>query len=139
MAQLDRVDDCEEVDGTRRRERGAAMVEYFVLVGTMAVMSMTMVSKLGTLIETELAYTAAVLEAERQAELADEEEDENSGGVGTCPNKWELIGAGSLSKKNGQNVDANGDGFICQFNIPGQGNGNTNQNSNVKDNNGPPA
>ncbi len=115
------------------------MVEYFVLIGTTAVMSLTMISKLGTLIETELAYTAAVLEAEQQAEeLAEEGEDQNAGGFGTCPNKWSLVGAGT-TKKNGQSVDANGDGFICKFDIPGQGNGNTNANANVKDNNGPPA
>lgn len=53
----------------------------------------------------------------------------------TCPTGWNLIPNNS-TKKNGQDVDANGDGLICEKDIPGNGKGNTNQNTNVKDNNG---
>ncbi len=98
-------------------------------MGTVSVMSMTMATKLGSLIETEMASARLVAQA---AEAPVQEP------AGTCPNSWTLI-ADTQTKKNGQSVDANGDGKICRFEIPGRGNGNTNANNNVKDNNGPPA
>jgi hypothetical protein len=60
---------------------------------------------------------------------------ENGEETPKCPTGWDLI-ANSQTKKNGQNVDANSDGMICRKQLPGKGNGNTNLNANVKDNNG---
>jgi hypothetical protein len=60
--------------------------------------------------------------------------------AGECPSgDWQMTSAeGALPKKNGQDVNQNHDNYICDKGIPGGGNGNTNQNHNVKDNNGYP-
>ncbi len=58
--------------------------------------------------------------------------------AGECPSgNWALVDEGQY-KKNGQSVNANGDAKICLKDLPGGGTGNTNNNSNVKDNNSYP-
>jgi hypothetical protein len=62
--------------------------------------------------------------------------------VGECPSgDWGMKNVttqSTIPKKNGQEVNANGDDFICDKDIPGGGNGNTDKNHDVKDNNSQP-
>lgn len=167
-------------------ERGAAMVEYAVLLGGVAIALMISFQFIGGIVETELAAmdngfgappveqaaaadpvavlavspapapAAVVLDAPAPTAApsttapstaapavvtAPAVTDPPGGGsgaissaVGSCPSGWNLI-SNTSTKKNGQNVDANGDGLICEKDIPGNGKGNTNKNTNVKDNN----
>ena len=143
-----------------RGDRGTAIVEYAMLMGTLAAMSLGSVQLISQHVASDFddivaivqsmdpAQDAAVdLAAPGGSESTDPEDSsgEPASGSGTldvyddgdrtCPNGWRLIPNNS-TKKNGQDVDANGDGLICEKDIPGNGKGNTNQNTNVKDNNG---
>ena len=100
------------------------MLEYSLLVGGVAVAAMLGAQTVGG------ALSSMIEEAAYQVQ-----DNEQVGG--TCPNGWDLVD-NTVTKKNGQDVDANGDGKICIKDIPGNGKGNTNANSNVKDNNGGP-
>ncbi len=107
------------------------MVEYAVLIGGVVIAIMIALPMIGGALEAELANVNAGFGT--AAIDADEGAIEDPRG---CPNGWNLIPNNS-TKKKGQNVDANLDGLICQKDIPGKGKGNTNLNTNVKDNNNP--
>ena len=121
----------DESNGTD--ERGASVVEYVLLVAGVLVMAMASVNYLGAAAAGEFGAIGDVL-AFDDAGDEDEATPEEASTPNECPNGWNLS-AGGQTKKNGQNVDANGDGFICVKDIPGNGKGNTNNNQNVKDNN----
>ena len=78
----------------------------------------------------------AEIEGHRILDGLDLAVEEGDGDGGKCPTGWSLV-ANHQTKKKGQSVDANGDGMICLKNLPGGGNGNTDDTQNVKDNNGP--
>ncbi len=143
-----------------RGDRGTAIVEYAMLMGTLAAMSLGSVQLISQHVASDFDDIVAVVQSmapveDEAVDLAtgagpsgsesdDSDPDQTSNGGAldvyddgdrTCPTGWRLIPNNS-TKKNGQDVDANGDGLICEKDIPGNGKGNTNQNTNVKDNNG---
>lgn len=120
----------ERIEGVDPTERGASLVEYVLLLAGVLVMTMASVNYLGGAVADEFAAVNSVLAFEDVTTTSEAETSEPN----ACPNGWNLS-AGGQTKKNGQNVDANGDGFICVKDIPGNGKGNTNNNQNVKDNN----
>ena len=113
--------------GRGRTERGAAIVEYSAM---MAVASVTLLFGVQELEDTSQQVMAATTEDLAIDELQPEEPEKKS----LCPTYWVLID-NDLLKKMGHDVDANGDGMICVKEIPSEnGLGNTDLNSNVKDN-----
>ena len=61
--------------------------------------------------------------------------------AGECPPDWGMTHINSeaaQAKKNSQNVNLNGDNYVCIKNPTGGGEGNTGNNSNVKDNDSDP-
>jgi Flp pilus assembly pilin Flp len=108
-------------------ERGAALVEYMVLIGFFVLVLSFVLPAVSSAISSEFEEASTLLGGGGGGEGGDE-------GGGDCPTGWDLVAAGP-TKKNGSNADANGDGLVCQKQIPGQGNGNTGQNTNIKDNN----
>lgn len=126
------------------------MVEYAVLLGGVAIMLVIALQNVGGWVEGQLdplspAPVAAIGQGAGDVPPTQTASvDQDSGisatpaapadAVAECPKGWDLI-TNVQAKKNGQDVDANNDGFICFKDIPGQGKGNTNQNANVKDNN----
>ncbi len=108
-----------------RDERGVTMAEYLPLLAVIGLVVFFSFSFLGPWAANHLGIAA--LSVEHGDYVA-----------GECPSgDWYLVDA-EQNKKNGQNVNQNGDYYICDKGIPGGGNGNTNNNNNVKDNNSYP-
>ncbi len=108
-----------------RDERGVAMAEYLPLLAVLGLVVFFSFSFLGPWAANHLGVAALSVEYGDYV-------------AGECPSgDWYLVEEGQ-NKKNGQNVNQNGDYYICDKQIPGGGNGNTNQNNNVKDNNSYP-
>ncbi len=106
------------------------MAEYAPLLAVIALALFFSVSYFGPYVANHLGIAA--LSVEYGAYVA-----------GECPSgDWDLTDVRSpnttIPKKNGQDVNQNGDDYICDKDIPGGGNGNTNQSHNVKDNNSYP-
>jgi len=140
-------------------ERGAALVEYAVLISGIAIVVLVSVQVLGGTVTSLFnvdELSAAPLQAEEEdpeaktgapLALSDSAPSESPAAApvpvsqeateepSECPTGWMLV-PNNMAKKNGQDVDANGDGVICLKDIPGKGKGNTNANQNIKDNNG---
>ena len=111
------------------------MVEYAFLINMITFVVLMSVQVLGGTVTSMLSVDAlAAATTENEEEVAAEKEVAAEE-AGECPPGWILV-PNNMAKKNGQNVDANGDGVICLKDIPGQGKGNTNANQNIKDNNG---
>ena len=109
------------------RERGAGAIEYAVLIGAVAIALSLGTGAVGQSTE-QLLTDGAVEFADNEKTVANT--------TGSCPNGWDLIANSSVDvKKKGQDVDANNDGWICRKLIAGLGEGNTGNNTNVKDNN----
>jgi Flp pilus assembly pilin Flp len=111
-----------------RNERGAAMAEYTPLLAVIALALFFSVSFFGPWVANHLGIAA--LSVEYGAYVA-----------GDCPSGGYNLtyDEGSLEKVNGKPVNVNGDEFICDKDVPGDpGNGNTDQNHDVKDNNNYP-
>ena len=108
-----------------RDERGVAMAEYLPLLALIGLVVFFSVSFLGPWAANHLGIAALSVEYGEYV-------------AGECPSgDWGLVDDGQY-KKNGQNVNVNGDTKVCLKDIPGGGNGNTNNNSDVKDNNSYP-
>ena len=108
-----------------RDERGAVMAEYLPLLAVLGLVVFFSFSFLGPWAANHLGVAALSVEYGDYV-------------AGECPSgDWGLVDEGQ-DKKNGQNVNVNGDYYICLKEIPGGGNGNTNNNNNVKDNNSSP-
>ena len=145
-----------------RKERGAAMVEYALLLALVSLVSLVSVHTLAGLVADELdAISEAMVRGDRgetekvkteiPAEAIISEPPAVTASLGnaateitSCPNGWNLTAytddMGPKKKKNknkNKSFDANGDGAVCVKQIPGGGNGNTNKAENIKDNNGP--
>jgi len=109
------------------QERGAGVVEYALLIGGLVITMSLGTGVLGT--GTSDLLTNSSYELQDNEKLVANE-------PGTCPTGWDLIANSSVdTKKKGQDVDANADGWICRKQIAGLGEGNTGNNTNVKDNN----
>lgn len=109
------------------RERGAGAIEVAILVGCVAIALSFGTGAIGQSTE-ELLTDGAVELADNAKTVA------NS--TGSCPNGWDLVANSSVDPEDGgQDVDANNDGWVCRRVIPGMGEGNTGNNTNVKDNN----
>ena len=108
-----------------RDERGVVMAEYLPLLAVLGLVVFFSFSFLGPWAANHLGVAALSVEYGDYV-------------AGECPSgDWYLVEEGQ-DKKSGQNVNQNGDYYICDKQIPGGGNGNTNQNNNVKDNNSYP-
>jgi len=108
-----------------RDERGAVMAEYLPLLVVLGLVVFFSFSFLGPWAANHLGVAALSVEYGDYV-------------AGECPSgDWGLVDEGQ-NKKNGQNVNVNGDYYICLKEIPGGGNGNTNNTSDVKDNNSYP-
>ena len=103
-------------------ERGVAMVEYLPLLSVIAFVVFFSFAFLGPWVANHLGVTALSIHYGDHV-------------AGECPEGNWVFGEPSNTKKNGQNVDANQDGRICDKDIPGDpGEGNNGENHNVKDN-----
>ncbi len=123
------------------------MVEHMFLMAAIGLFSMVGLQILGNVVDGQLVTAIVALAQieeepeEPEAGVPDGSDPEAAAGTGTCPTGWTLAVNATNTKKNGQNVDANGDGLICRKEIPAKGKGkgkggNTNLYANVKDNNG---
>jgi Flp pilus assembly pilin Flp len=111
-----------------RNEHGNAMAEYAPLLAVIALGLFFSVSYFGPYVANHLGIAA--LSVEYGAYVA-----------GECPSGGFILtpDEGSLEKVNGKPVNVNGDTFICDKDVPGDpGNGNTDKNHDVKDNNNYP-
>jgi Flp pilus assembly pilin Flp len=99
----------------RRNQAGAAMAEYVPLLAVIALLVLFAVAFIGPWVAERLIDPTVPLDAS------------------ACPTDWSLTQA-SLHKKNGQPADQDGDGWACSKTIPGNGEGNTGNDDNVKDN-----
>jgi Flp pilus assembly pilin Flp len=145
-----------------RRERGAAMVEYALLVALVSLVSLVSVHTFAGIVADELDTISEAMVRGDRGETA-EGKTENPvealisepaavtaslGNAATeitsCPNGSDLTAytddmAPKKNKKKDKStsVDANGDGAVCVKESLGGGKGKTNKAKNIKDNNGP--
>lgn len=112
-------------------ERGAALSEYGWLIALIAVAVVVSAGLFGPRVADAIEDPGD--------ELAGWDEDWEPGEpIGGSNNGWDLTPINEApDKKNGQDVNDNGDDWVCVKDIPGNGNGNTGQGYNVKDNDGP--
>ena len=105
------------------------MAEYAPILAVIAFVVFFSITFLGPWVADHIGIAALSIEYGNHA-------------VGECPSgDWtmtEITDKAALPKKNDQDVNANQDEFICDKGIPGGGNGNTDLNHNVKDNNSRP-
>jgi Flp pilus assembly pilin Flp len=97
-------------------DHGAAMAEYVPLLAVIALLVVLAVTFAGPWVSEQLIDASVPLDA------------------GACPTGWQATREPSY-KKNGQNADRDGDGWACVKTIPGNGDGNTGDGENAKDNN----
>ncbi len=96
------------------------MAEYIPIIAVIALLVMFAASFIGPWVGERLIDPTVAL-------------DEDA-----CPTGWDVTNAGfEPGKKNGKDVDKNGDSFVCVKKIPG--NGNNGAGYNIKDNNRGPS
>jgi Flp pilus assembly pilin Flp len=96
-------------------EHGAAMAEYVPLLAIIALLVMFAVAFVGPWASDQVIDASVAL-------------DDSA-----CPPGWKLTW-NTTSKKNGQVVDKNNDNMACVKYLPGDGDGNTGNIKNIKDN-----
>ena len=111
-----------------RDERGAAMVEYAPLLALIALAVLVSLSFFGPWVSDQLSVGGLSIGYGDYV-------------AGECPTDWGMAHIDSpeaKEKKNSQNVNQNGDNYVCIKNPSGAGAGNTGNNANVKDNTSDP-
>jgi len=96
-------------------EHGAAMAEYLPLLVIIALLVMFAAAFVGPWVSDQVIDASVAL-------------DDSA-----CPPGWKLTW-NTTPKKNGPGVDTNNDGMACIKDLPGDGDGNTGNIKNVKDN-----
>ena len=105
--------------GSINDERGASMAEYMPLLGVVAILVIVAVTFLGPWVSEQLGDASVPFDPD------------------SCPPGWALTYANTVDKKTGQDVNMNGDPFVCVKHVAENGEGNTGVGTNVKDNNRP--
>lgn len=107
-------------------ERGLAMVEYAPILALIAVVVMFTLPTLGNWVNDELGVGGLAVHYGDYV-------------AGECPaGNWTLTHVSEAPPKNGPDPNQNGDNYVCVKSDTGNGNGNTGQNANNKDNNSDP-
>ena len=101
--------------GVINDEHGASMAEYIPLIGLIAILAIIAVTFLGPWVSDQLGDATVPLDPD------------------ACPTGWSLAYA-DVEKTKDRAVNKNGDPYVCEKAIPGNGKGNTGEKKNVKDN-----
>lgn len=106
--------------GPISNDHGAAMAEYMPLLAVIAVLVIFTVTFFGPWVSEQLVDASLPLDAY---------------GCQSGWDPWNVRDGEPPAKKNGKPANANGDYYVCVKDIPGNGEGNTGDGENVKDNN----